>query len=320
MFIDTLINISKDRSVLSKEIDNLYYEYINSGNDRIYNEMIVRIDSYCIIWCKAELKKNGCYSVETEEEALQESRIAVWETVNKDYRNKNFRNNFSYYAFNIYKHKTIDEIRKIIKRKKRFGEKSIDEPIGDGEVLFIDTLSTETLEDSELRKEERTVFSKLFYVYCQSFTESKTFPPRLLALYYARVLPHLTHSIPDTKGTSAKWAQKKMGLMRIVELKSDSESSMSLLIDNRLKWNDEFITQLNDELEFEGRFIKLADIVYTKAYDKGKIEDWADYMHKAIVKASMKRILQDAQLLALVKSHISNTDILYRFVDGGRNK
>ena len=318
MFIDTIINNSENRGKLSKRIEKLYFDYIQFGNIETYNKMLQLLDSYCENWVRAQLKRSGCYTLETEEDALQESRMAVWTVVKNDYQNKKPRNAFSYYAFNIYKHKTFDEIRKIVNQRKRYGDKSLDDSVGDNNVSMLELIPTETLEETEMHKEEQSVYSKLFFVYCVSFTESTSFPPSLLALYYARVLPHLLQSIPDTKGTSAKWALETMGDMKIWELKNDSELSMERLIDANLKWCNEFVEQIEENINIAGKYVKLADIIYTKIYNKGKIEDWADYMHKATIKKAMKRILQDQRLLALVKTHISNSDTLYRFVDGGK--
>ena len=55
-------------------------------------------------------------------------------------------------------------------------------------------------------------------------------------------------------------------------------------------------------------------------YDKGKIEDWADYMHKVAAKTFMYMLLEDAELLELAEEYITHDDTLYRYIRKGGDK
>lgn len=61
-------------------------------------------------------------------------------------------------------------------------------------------------ESEVFAEESRNIFGIYLQRYCQAMTNAKAEPPRSLALYYARILPHVLHimygieTIPDSKG------------------------------------------------------------------------------------------------------------------------
>lgn len=197
---------------------------------------------------------------------------------------------------------------------------SLSDPIGDSGQTYEERIAPIQFDDETARDERRKLYEKIFLIYCQSFLESATFPPRCLALYYARVLPHLLGAIPDSKATSAKWAFEYIGNRTVGELKDDSEIYLSNNVEQSLKWGDKFVRQLLAEINENGVSVRLKDIAYTASYDKGKIEDWADYMHKASTKAAMHVLLKDAELLELAKEYISRSDTLYKFIERGNSR
>lgn len=327
--IEQLIQNSKRRVEIALKIQEIYQKYIN--NDEAFTEMIEMVDSYCLPWIRKTLWKTGCYNDENEYSILQEAKIAVWKNIENDKKQKITREKFAYFAFNFYKYRTLDLIRSISrKRAKRGTEFSLDETLGDnkntlGENLSEDIIKKETKNELE-EYEKRTVYTKLFHTYCLAFMNSAAFPPRSLALYYARVLPHLLcvnhneKTIPDSKATSAKWAFERMGEKTIENLKNDSEKTLQIDIADDLCWCEEFVRQLNEKADIENEDIYLKDVVYTAVYNKGKIEDWADYTHKAVTKAARERVINDSELLILVKEYVSQKDVLYNFVKGGERK
>lgn len=310
--IEFLINESAKRDRKVSKIQALYEEYIIEYSDCVFTELIQILDEYCTPWVRKHLWGSGCYTDENEHTVLQAARMAVWESTLKGANQSEIKESFAYYAFGIYKKKTLDVIRKISRRRAKIEFTSIDEPMGDGGKSIIDVLPPMQPDFGE-KEEVRRVYEGVFRIYCSSFMNSKTFPPRCLALYYARVLPHLLDEIPDSKATSAKWAFARMGKQSVWVLTQDSEKTLQNDIDENLTWGPEFIRQLNDEINISGKIWQLKDIIYTSVYDKGKIEDWADYMHKATIKASSKLLLDDKDLLELVKEYIATDSLLRRF-------
>lgn len=310
--IDFLINESVKREQKASKIQCLYEDYKVYYSDSTFTELIQILDEYCTPWVRKHLWSAGCYSDENEHTVLQNARMAVWESTIRDKNKSEIKETFAFYAFGIYKKKTLDIIRNISRKRARIEVTSIDEPIGDSCKSMIDVLPPIQPDFGE-KEEVRRVYDGVFRIYCNSFMNSRTFPPRCLALYYARVLPHLLDEIPDSKATSAKWAFERMGKQSVWGLTQDSEKTLKKDVDENLTWGSDYICQLYDEINVSGKYRRLKDVVYTSIYDKGKIEDWADYMHKATIKASSRLLLEDKDLLELVKEYIATDSILRRF-------
>lgn len=324
--IELLIKNSKEQTDRAGKIQTAYRLYCEEKSDSSFSKLITLLDAYCLSWVRKELWKTDCYTEENEHSILQESRLAVWNYISKDCRDNILRETFAYYAFGIYKNKTLDVIRKISRKRAKWGEdESLDKTIGENEKTLGDSLPSKEF-DGEKNQEVRKMYEMLFHTYCMTFMGSTTFPPRSLALFYARVLPHLLHinhnidTIPDTKATSAKWAFEKMGDSTVDQLKENSEKLLQREVSKDLIWCEEFVNQLEKTIDIESRKVILRDVIYTSVYDKGKIEDWADYMHKATTKAAINFVLNNHELLSLVKEYVSQKDILYRFVEGGERR
>lgn len=317
-YITKLLERSEEKKKKSLVIQEIYERYIVQEKEYDFETLLKEIDLYCISWVRKQLWKTGCYSEDTEHTAMQESRFAVWKIIEENRKAKTPRDNFAYYAFGIYKHKVIDEIRKFETNRKKYDIYSLNEPVGDSGKTIEDKIQSVQFDDYIKRTEQRRLYSKIFVMYCQSFLESTTFPPRSLALFYARVLPHLEGAIPETKGASAKWAYEHMGNRDINSLKEDSEKYLQVNIDRKLCWCDGFACKLSETVTKNGKDEVLGKIVYTATYNKGKIEDWADNMHKVTTKKTMMLVVNDAELMELAEEYISNDDALYKLLERGK--
>lgn len=304
-----------ERKEKAQKIQRAYLEYMTGGNEEYaFAELMKLQDAYCIPWIRKKLGNMGCYVENNEEDILQESRQALWDLVSKEKKNKTIRESFAYYAFGIYKNKTLEAIRRICRKRARLDVHSFEEPVGDGGKKIGDIVPPEISQDVLELEEIRRMCSRLFQVYCKAFMSSSAFPPRCLALYYARVLPHLLGVIPESKAASAKWAFEKIDNRTVGALGEDSEKTLCRKVKNDLRWGRDFIRQLNEIFEFDGGKIYLKDVVYTEAYGKGKIEDWADSMHKTARKDAAEMVQKEPELLNLAKEYVSKKDILYCFV------
>lgn len=318
--IEFLIEKSDLQKKKADTIQSAYEKYFNSGLDTDFTALISSVDSYCISWVRKQLWKTGCFSEENEFSAMQEGRLATWKVVLEDKSSNTIRSDFAFYAFGVYKHKVLDEIRKISSARKKTDTVSISETVGNSEQTYEDKIPPVQFGEEKAKEDQRLLFEKIFYIYCEAFLRSPTFPPRCLALYYARVLPHMLGAIPDGKATSAKWAYEHMGKRKVKQLKEDSESFIQQEVDRSLRWCREFVQQLLDEVLINGKRLLLQEVVFIDGYSKEKIEDWADYMHKACTKKSMESILKDDSLLELAKEYISHNDTLYKLIGRGKAK
>lgn len=312
--IELLKKRSADREKKAIHIQKQYLLYLEERAEFAFDELILLLDEYCIPWVRKQLWNTGFCSDEVEDIALQDARMAVFEAMRGTTDSDQVRENFAYYAFGIYKNKTQDAIRKELNRRNNLPTVSTEEPVGESGKKIEDILPPVLSNDGE-KDEQRKVYDGVFRIYCAAFLTSKAFPPRGIALYYARVLPHLLYAIPESKATSAKWAFKRMESQSIDGLKRDSEHSLQCNVDSGLAWGTEFIRQLNDELSISGRAVRLGDVIYTEVYDKAKIEDWAESMHKATIKAAIALLTEDRELFNLAKEYATDNNVLNRFME-----
>lgn len=308
--IDSLLNESDKRKRLIECIQNAYENYCRSLADSDFTVLVNFLDEFCLSWVRKNLWRSGCFSEDNEQTIVQDARMAVWKSIKKE----KTASNFAFYAFGIYQKKTLDMIRKVSRKRAKIDFVSIDEPIGDGNQTIADTLADKPTNYGE-EEDKRKVYTEVFHLYCVSFMNSKAFPPRCLALYYARVLPHLLEEIPDSKATSAKWAFERMGVNSVRTLTTDSEKTLQKDISADLVWGASYLQQLDDEINVVGKATTLKNLIYTSVYDKGKIEDWADYMHTATLKEASKLISSNRDLLDLIKSYVSSERILQNFLN-----
>lgn len=317
-----------------QKIQEIYEQYYTFNDESVFSQLINMTDEVYVRQIRNILKQNGCYSDESEHTAMQEARIAIWERIRRCQESGESDAEFTRYCKGIYRHKAMDVVRKQNTYKTRYGNKQaggpayLDAPLPDGRKTYGDMFedkqsSPETVLDLE---EQREFFNRLFLLYCKSLVNSTAEPPRELALFYARILPHVLHinheekTIPDKKMASAKWAFERMKDKTINTLGERSESEMKQLISHTLSWCENFWTKLDQAVLIDAEKVILKDVVYTSVYDKGKIEDWSESMHKAVVKATLKEVLKDQKLVESATEYISDRDKIYCLVKGGKTK
>lgn len=328
-YIEKLISKSDASKRRSDVIQAAYEKYDASGLEKDFEVLIKELDAYCISWVRKKLWKTGCYSDENEHSVMQESRIAVWKWMKKERKEPACHQKFAYYAFGIYKKKTLDEIRKFFAGRPGTDPISLQEAKDGSEQTCEEKMGSMEFDDGVARDRQRQVYERLFLLYCRSFLESADFPPGLLALYYARVLPNLLEKIPNSKMTSVKWAYEYMEDRTIGWLKADSEGYLYAEVDKTLKWGEEFCRQLQEKIELDQKAevdkkreadkkpMVLKDVVYTEIYNKRKIEYWADCMHKAVAKTFVYRISEEAELLELAEEYMTHDEMFYKLFGKG---
>lgn len=312
----------------------LYEQYHATNDENLFTQLIAITDVVYGKRTRNLLKQNGCYSDESEHTAMQEARIAIWECIRKCRENGQRDPDFIRYCKGIYYHKAMDVVRKQNTYRHRFSDEigqapvSLDASLPEGGKSLGDTIE-DTKNSPEISlslEEQRWVFNSLFLLYCQTLVTAKAEPPRELALYYARILPHVLHinheieTIPEEKMASAKWAYEHMKGHTMRALGEKSEHEMQELINQTLKWKETFWQQLEQMVCINTEKIFLKDVIYTDVYNKGKIEDWSESMHKTIVKEAYKFAMNDPKLVELATEYISDRDKIYCLIKGGRDR
>ena len=297
----------------------LYERYFISNEEADFEEMITVLDSIYKNRVKSELREKGCCDKENYEDAMQEARQGIWTRIKKQRETGELHKEFSQYCGGIYTYKAVDiakkknsyeqKIREVKKKCKKGKEdqKSYMEvvyldanlPDSDGTYgeLAADPNKKNRAESEVFAEESRNIFGIYLQKYCQAMTNAKAEPPRALALYYARILPHVLYimygieTIPDSKGASAAWAFEHM-----------QEKTMEILGE---KSEEEML---------------LKDVVYTEVYDQRRIDDWSESMHKTVTELAHREIKKDKRLANWAVDHIVESDKTYNLFKGGRKK
>lgn len=323
-FVEKLKAESKRRNAMVDQIQEIYEQWELEKQEAVFESMLQLLDAYCGPWVRRKLQTTGCYTDEEENTALQEARLSVWKKVSQE--SLLTEGKFAYLAFDIYKKRTYDVVRRYCSGRKRYGEiASLDEPQGKGTSPLgwnIPDKQQDLIEESE----RRAVYHEAFSVYCEALTDASFFPPSCLALFYSRICPHVLsiyHSvttIPDSKGASAKWAMETMKNKTVGCLANSSEQLMQKEVDEDLHWGAPFSSQLGNLTETSHGPAILRDVVYTAEYSKEKTEDWAEYAHKAILKETLKRIVKDPSLCGRIREYAENSKLSFCLERGGATK
>lgn len=314
-YIESKIRESEERKEITARIHELFEKYTSDKNDEVpeeyFEEIVNKLEKLTLPWVRKYLGTKGCYNEQSEQLILQEARLAVWESILKP-REENTQTieQFAYYSFGTYKHKAQDFVRKMSRTNKHMQPVPIEKGDETGREIL-----PPTKDDYGQSEEKRKLYKYIFLLYLDSLLNSEAFPPRCLALFYARILPHLLSDIPDTKAASAKWALKRMENKSIWQLTQESGKTIKKDVAINMKWGSRYMEQLDDEIQLSGSIWRVRDVIYTLAYNKNKIEDWAEYMHKVTLHIAYKRMLEDKELLELVKDYTTDR-VMQKIVKG----
>ena len=213
----------------------LYERYFISNAEADFEEMITVLDSIYKNKVRTELWKKGCHDEENYQDAMQEARQGIWTQIKKQRKTGEVRKDFSQYCGGIYTHKAVDIAKKKnsyeqkLREVKRKGKKGKEDQKSYMEVVYLDANLPDSdgtygelaadpnkknrAESEVFAEESRNIFGIYLQKYCQAMTNAKAEPPRALALYYARILPHVLYimygieTIPDSKGGNYHFIQ-----------------------------------------------------------------------------------------------------------------
>ena len=160
-------------------------------------------------------------------------------------------------------------------------------------------------------------------MYCKALTDSGAEPPRCLALYYSRLLPHILQicfsmeTIPDSKAASPKWAIDKMGKRTIGILGTESETQLKNYVLRNLMWCESFQKQLEESVSTLVGIQVMKNIIFTAQYDEKQIGHMTDYMHKVVAKDWLRLMKQDSKMIEGAIEYTSGADKLSKALKGG---
>lgn len=319
----------KDVSSATYEINKKYEKYVQ-GADELLGDVIEALDKKYRGMVVHQLYAAGCYDDENEHTAMQESRMAVWTLLQKSRTENRIDPSFSDVCKGIYYHKVMDVVRSVLTKNKRFGGgvSSIDVelPSENGTVgsLIEDPMHKGNRPENVIEDaEKRSFFDSAFEMYCRALTESGAEPPRCLALYYARILPHVlqicfsVETIPDSKAASPKWAIEKMGKRTVGVLSIESENQMHSYVSKRLTWCDAYQNQLNECVATSKGEQVMRYVIFVDQYDEKQIGHMTDYMHKVVAKDWLRMMKKDSKMIENAVEYTMGSDKLSKTLRGG---
>lgn len=319
----------KDAVSVAMEINKNYEKYVQGDEDSL-DDIINALDKKYRPMVAHQLYVSGCYDDENEHSAMQEARMAVWTLIQKSRKEQKVEPSFADICKGIYYHKAMDVVRSILTNKKHFGggmtSIDIELPSENGIIgnLIADpkhggNRPEQIIEDDK----KRSFFDAAFEMYCKALTDSEAEPPRCLALYYARLLPHIlqicfsVETIPDSKAASPKWAIDKMGKRTIGVLGTESETQLKNYVSRKLMWCESFQKQLEETVSTLVGMQVMKDIIFTTQYDEKQIGHMTDYMHKVVAKDWLRLMKQDSKMIEDAIEYASGADKLSKALKGG---
>ena len=160
------------------------------------------------------------------------------------------------------------------------------------------------------------VYEKLFKIYCYTLVNESVYPPKLLALCYARILSHIDFDVHYTKRTSPKWAMDRMGGDSIFLLTEKSQGELQQKVDDEIAWCGEYLEWINKKEIIKDREEVLGCFIYTEVFTKDEVENWSRTMNEKVVK-DMKRIgfKNDEEFYDMVTEYMRYSSVLWDFIN-----
>lgn len=305
----------KRKSEIGAAIQRCYEKYLIDDDNAAFEELMSLLDRYC----RGRVRSILASSVADVEDVMQEARLNIFETIVKD-RHSGYKNSsFSSLAFIIYRNKAIDFIRANQQHINSIGLETIDENILQGENVAGE--SPDGPEATLDKKAKKDFYDSFYRTYCVALTESEEPPSHSLALFFARMLPHMLQvnhneeTIPNTKATSAKWAYERMGNRTVGVLSESAERDLKAMVDQKLIWCDAHNHQLNSIVHTIDGPIMLRGVIYTVQFKKHDVDHWAERMHGKVIIEACRRLFKTPGQKELAVEYVSERDKLYRFIE-----
>ena len=165
-------------------------------------------------------------------------------------------------------------------------------------------------------------------IYVKAFLSLEVPPQSSLALFYARLLPHIRGSVDDNKTTSVSEAFRVMGKKTVETLADESEREIKEAFLKSLGWSKYFRTHLDDEMMTVTGNVPLRKIVYTEKFTTSETEHRSTAVHKSCVKKVSEIVMQNKEIIKNAEDFIPEyilardgevkPSILYKAFTGGR--
>jgi len=308
------------RSADGKRVQDLYVSCLHEFNQSVFEELCTLIEKSTLPDIRKTLANNGLNYGDHDQDICQEAKEGVWTAIVNHSRRKYTHEAFIKCASTIYHNKTRTFIR--IEKKKyavRGGAAPIGEPLWpDGPTL--DEIIESTLEGTVPGYDRSNTFIEAYTLLCKAVFSSQEFPPKVLAFFYASILPHMCGYIPDSKQASAKFAHHIIGEHIIQTISTAVEEIVLFNLEKEFVWGDSFIDQLEKLCTLVDPQILLKDVMYISLADQKQTSHWANAMLAPIIKETRRLVNSDQDLVEYLKEYIKSGEKIYRLIEEAKKK
>lgn len=298
---NVIMNISvKDNERI--KVQNLYVNYYNSGKDEDYEAITSFLEMPVRRYLRRQLTGGRYYSEQNIDDIMQDMHISLYKEISKKKEEGQIIPDLITHIYKTANSRMIDYIRKEDKHKNVV---SIDEHI---EKDNKDSNTYEEIIDDKnswdfQNKERLKVVHGYLRIYCSEMMNSEKEPWVALALCYARVIPHILGGIPDTKGSSIKYAVKLMDNKIIDQLGIDAERELTSSISKSLVWGDYYSKRVKESETIDGVDHTIGDIIYTSVFSTKQMDYWDRNFHSFIGKRIFERANKDKELSKMAEEY-----------------
>lgn len=290
--INAVIKRSDAMRKTERDIRSAYEEFMEKGDEetrKVLHETIM-------VFCNAKVRRlahnaGGKVSPEDVEDVVNESCKAMLEGLDKHRSENKHIENIMGYISNVCRNQFANLQRERFNlRDPETGEGyipiSLGKPNEDGITLADNIESDSHYEPWDDARRQFAATAVLIYV--KAFLSLEVPPQSSLALFYARLLPHIRGSVDDNKTTSVSEAFRVMGKKTVETLADESEREIKEAFLKSLGWSKYFRTHLDDEMMTVTGNVPLRKIVYTEKFTTSETEHRSTAVHKSCVKKSQR--------------------------------
>lgn len=330
--INAVIKRSDAMRETERDIRSAYKEFMEKGDIETRDFLIEKIMMFCNVKVRRlAYNAGGTMSPEDVQDVVNESCLAMLEGLEKRRSENKYIENIMGFISIVCSNKFADRQRELYKLKdpetrEGYIPISLEKPNEDGTTLGSNIGGNPHYEPWDDARRQFAATAVLIYV--KAFLSLEVPPQSSLALFYARLLPHIRGSVDDNKTTSVSEAFRVMGKKTVETLADESEREMREAFLKSLGWSKYFRTHLDDEMMTVTGNVPLRKIVYTEKFTASETEHRSTAVHKSCVKKVSEIVRQNKELIKSAEDFIPEyilardgevkPSILYKAFTGGR--
>lgn len=283
------------------DIRSAYKEFVEKGDEETRKVLHEKI----MVFCNVKVRRlaynaGGKVSPEDVQDVVNESCLAMMEELDKHRLEDKYIENIMGYISNVCR----NQFANLRRTRSKLGHPEtgkgyflipLETPNEDGTTLADNIESDSHYKPWDDARRQFAATALLIYV--KAFLSLEVPPQSSLALFYARLLPHIRDSVDDNKTTSVSEAFRVMGKKTVETLADESERAIRETFLKSLGWSKHFRIHLDDEIATVTGDVPLRKIVYTEKFTTSETEHWSTAVHKRCVKKVSEIVRQKKEII-----------------------